>query len=49
MKMEKKKDMILKKNGFGITYDDKNEDVYIFGGYNKYYLKSCEKYNVKLD
>ena len=34
---------------FGICYDDKLGEVYVFGGYNGSAIEHCEKYNVEKD
>lgn len=48
--MTSQKDMNKQRDDFGITYDDKSKQVYVFGGYNNYEdLEYCEKYFVEYD
>lgn len=45
-----KKDMNQKRSQFGITYDDTNKEVYVFGGDDgDAVLNHCEKYSVDND
>lgn len=37
------------RSDFGITYDDLNIEVYVFGGVGEDALSECEKYSVKND
>jgi len=41
-----KKDMNHKRYGFGITYNSKDKEVYVFGGD---FVNHCEKYLVEID
>lgn len=45
--MTQKKDMIQKRMNFGIVFDDKNKNVYVFGGYGDDFLDKNEKYSVE--
>lgn len=43
-----KKEMFQERYSFGITYDEKNKEVYVFGGANGYdTLNHCEKYSLE--
>lgn len=46
MTLTVKKDMNQVRNDFGMTYDDKNRQVYVFGGYDGSYLDHVERYSV---
>lgn len=41
--------MNQKRENFGITYDNTNREVYVFGGYYNGFLSHSEKYSVELD
>lgn len=38
-----------KRDGFGIVYDSKRKDIYVFGGLHKSFLNHCEKYSIEND
>lgn len=44
-----KNEMNKKRINFGITYDDKKKEVYVFGGKSGGYLNNCEKYSIDKD
>jgi len=46
-----KKDMNQKRDQFGITYDDKKKEVYVFGGKDGMYgaIDHSEKYSIEND
>ena len=44
--MKVKADMIYDRESFGITYDPKRKEVFVFGGYNGGVLENCEKYSI---
>lgn len=51
VKMTPRKEMGQKRFGFGITYDEKNREVYVFGGVDVHgrVHKQCEKYSIEKD
>lgn len=47
--MTPKKNMNHERLNFGITNDEKNKEVYVFGGYDGTVIDHCEKYSVEKD
>ena len=46
MNLYTKKEMNQERKIFAIAYDNKNKDIFVFGGYANVNLKRCEKYSI---